>query len=391
MLDNLESVLDQDNRIKDEHAGLRLFVEELLLHEHCALLIATSRCELAMSTDELEARVFARKRLLPLDKGLPLPDAVALLKESDPDGSLGVRGTKEDALKQLAERCGCIPRTLLSVIGRTRIRNGVPGTRSSRTSMFYRASSRNRNENSMPACRRARRSMSSRPLQCVNSSRNPVPAVAVGHMLPALRVGDVLHQLVLNHVISFSPASRRYSLNPAFLQYAYDQIRRGAGDSHLLRMHGQAAGFYEKLCKEKSEWKCIEDLEPQLRQIRHLIAAQSCDRACEVLNTIDREYLGLWRYSNLVIELRGQMLDRITNPYLAALNLGNMGAAYFERGEPGDWAIAIKLYTDVISRFRELGKRADEGRFIGNKGLLLERQGSARAGEQLLVEAFSNV
>ena len=388
VLDNLESVLDQGNRIKDEHAGLRLFVDELLLHEHCALLIATSRCELAMSSDDIEAKVFGRKTLVPLDQGLPLPDAVALLRESDPDGKLGIRDAQEDALKHLAERCGCIPRTLLSVIGTMRSREETLDTLLA--DEYTLASIIERPERELYASlQTSQEQYVVQTIAVCQQFEDSVPAVAVGHMLPALRVGDVMHRLVVNHVISFSPASRRYSLHPAFLQYAYDQIRCGVGDPHLHRMHGLAAGFYEKLRKDESEWKCIEDLEPQLRQIRHLIRAESYDDACGVLNEIDREYLGLWRYSRLVIELREQMLNKIADHYLATLNLANLAVAYYERSEPEDSAKALELYDVVIPQFHDLGKREQEGRFIGNKGVLMDGQGDALCGEKLLVEALA--
>ncbi|MBN1394182.1 MAG: tetratricopeptide repeat protein [Pirellulales bacterium] len=149
------------------------------------------------------------------------------------------------------------------------------------------------------------------------------------------------------------------------------------------KLHELAANFYQELRCSATEWKSISDVEPQLRQTRHLIAAGQYDQACAVLNEIDRECLAVWGYQALIIELRSQLVERIDDRKLDALNLGNLGVAYFESN---DVQKAIELYEKALVIFRRLGLRAEEGRFLGNRGLA---RGYNDEGEQDLTQSLA--
>jgi hypothetical protein len=123
VLDNLEDVLDDENRIRDEFGDLRQFVETCLEWDHGARVIATSRRTPVLSP-EVEGRTGARRAELRLDEGLPETEAAALLRELDTDGrlnqttghwysvahgerTLAVRSERSRASGEVEEQAGC--------------------------------------------------------------------------------------------------------------------------------------------------------------------------------------------------------------------------------------------------------------------------------------------
>lgn len=88
VLDNFESILDEEGQVLEEFAPLRQFVEACLQFKHDTLLLATSRRSLVLSP-ELEGSAVGLREEVSLDAGLPVEAAKTLLRELDPDGSLG--------------------------------------------------------------------------------------------------------------------------------------------------------------------------------------------------------------------------------------------------------------------------------------------------------------
>lgn len=381
VFDNLESVLDDDNHIREEHSELRLFVEEMLQQEHSALLIATSRKDLAMSSLDLEVSVFGRKALIPLDEGLPVGEAVADLRDSDPDGSRGVRGAQEAVLAQIARQCGCVPRTLRSVVGVLSNRNWTLDTLLDNPETLERIIDKPELElysSLQPTAER----LVVQAIAVVQQFEETVSRAAIGYILPVVAADEVLARLVHNHVATQLPDTRIFALHPAFLNVTYNQMDEG----DRRRMHSLAARFYGTLARPRCEWSTIEDLRPQIRQFRHLVCAGLYDDACALLNTFDRDHLALWGYQQLVIELREQLVDHTRDPLQTALNLGNLGAASSEAGDaPG----ALAVYDKVITLFRELGNREQEGRFIGNRGVAKQQEGDVAGAEEDLVNGLA--
>ncbi len=105
LLDNLEDYLAEDCAIADE--GLRLFVECCLTQSGGARLIATSR-----EGVKVVPAVLHGVRRIPLREGLPEDNAVDLLRDLDPQGTLGLRHAPEDDLRLAAGLTQGIPRAL---------------------------------------------------------------------------------------------------------------------------------------------------------------------------------------------------------------------------------------------------------------------------------------
>jgi len=379
VLDNLESVLDDENRIPQEFAALRQFVDACVEYDHGALLIATSRRVLTLSPDA-EVAAIGRRVQVSLDEGLPEDYAKALLRELDADGRLGLRNAPDDVLTMVARRCRCIPRTLETLVGTLlgRATWNLDTLLANESSFARLVEDPARELYATLAADKDRLVM-----QALAVYDRPVPRAAVRYMLPALPVDEILDKLVLNFVASHSQG--RFWLHPLDRQYAYDQVPEQGSDYSRQALHKLAAEFYGKLQKPVDQWKSIEDLEPQLEEFRHLVRAELYDRACRVLNEIDREHLATWGHSQLIIELRTQLVDRIVDRELAGLNLGNVGAASLESGNP---AKAIDYYEQALAIARELGNRADEGRWLGNLGLAHARLGDQVRAIELLTVAL---
>ena len=382
VLDNLESVLDSDGRMFEEYGGLRKFIEACLEYDHKALIIATSRRTLSLSP-HVEAQIIGRKAQLPLEVGLQGEDAINLLRDMDPDGRHGIKNAPRDLLDQIVHRCMGIPRTLETLVGTLR---GKP-TWSLKTllvdEVWFKSLVEDPARELFASLQSEKEQVVVQCLAVYQQYENAVPAVAVRHMLPALPVEDILDKLYRNYVVAYDGS--RFSLHPLDQEYAYCQLPDSNPGFSKQRLHALAAEFYKALCRPKIEWKAIDDIEPQLRQFRHLVRASQFDEACSVLNEIDREYLAQWGQLALVIELRLQLIGHITDGHLEALNLGNLGVAYFDSGQN---RVAIEYYEKALPMFRELGMRKEEGRFLGNRGLARIRLGEFKEGEQGLVQGL---
>ena len=196
-------------------------------------------------------------------------------------------------------------------------------------------------------------------------------------------LSDALDMLVLNHVVGADQTS--YSLHALDCEYAYGQIPEDGTTHSRQALEERAAAWRLSTAKPASECYDYGDVQPQLSAFHHLVRAGKADRACEVLNSIDRESLAQWGYQQQLMELRSQLVDCIQDPYLRGLNLGNLGATYFEMGKVQQ---AIELYEQALASARQAGQRQDEGRWIGNLGLAHNRRGDTAKAREYIQRAL---
>ncbi|MBN1811803.1 MAG: hypothetical protein JXA14_08205, partial [Anaerolineae bacterium] len=110
LLDNLEDHLAASGDIADE--GLRLFVDRCLTQPSGAQLIVTSREQVKIAPAALPG-----VRSLALREGLPPAEAMAMLRELDPQGELGLQNAPGEVLYCAAVLCQGIPRGLELLAG----------------------------------------------------------------------------------------------------------------------------------------------------------------------------------------------------------------------------------------------------------------------------------
>ncbi len=102
----------------------------------------------------------------------------------------------------------------------------------------------------------------------------------------------------------------------------------------------RAAEYYASIRKPESEWKTIEDLTPQLAEFRHLVQAMAFDAACRLLHLIDQDYLYRWGHYSLLVKLRKDLENNLTETESQLYNLRGIARACHSMGN-FKWALAL--------------------------------------------------
>jgi hypothetical protein len=218
LLDNMEDVLDEDNAIKEE--GLRLFVERCMLSPGGARLVATSREQVAVTPAALSGA-----RRIPLREGLPEDEAMALLRELDQDGHLGLRAAPEDALRRAAQLTQGIPRALEILAG---ILDRDPILTLSELLADEALFGEQVMEGLIAAGYQRLGEEEQRVMEALSVYNRPVDATAIAFLLqpwfPALDVRASLRRLVNSYFVNFNRVTGAYSLHPMDRAYVYRRI-----------------------------------------------------------------------------------------------------------------------------------------------------------------------
>ncbi|MBM3236396.1 tetratricopeptide repeat protein [Candidatus Poribacteria bacterium] len=407
VLDNFEDALDDENRIKSEYADVSLFVEKCLEFDHSARLVVTSRRTLMLP----QGIHYDRMAEVPLDIGLPETDAIALLRDLDMDGRLRLKDAPDELLRDVVRNAHRIPRTLETLVGVLCQRPTLSLSKFLENAAAFNALVENPAKELYDSLTPDARLV----MQALAIYARPVPLAGVRFLLPALPVDELLDSLVLNHAVSYDRAHEAFELHPLDEKYAYAQIPEGDGEYTRVALHRKAAEFYRQLRKPQEEWKTIDDLEPQLQEFHHLVRAGLYDEACSLLNDIDFDYLSLWGYSALIVELRSQITDYLTDAYLEQSNWCDLGLAYHDLRETrraiecyerslaiarqenakggiahavgclgnayanlGETRKAIEFYEQALQIAKEIGDRWNEGVCLGNLGVTYYALGETR-------------
>jgi len=373
LLDNLEEELTEEGAIAEE--GLRLFVERCLTQPGGVRLVVTSREEV-----QLAAAALRGARTIPLRKGLPEDEAVALLRDLDPQGMLGLRDAPEEELRRAARLTRGIPRALEILAG---ILHEDPTASLPKLLTDKQLFGEQVVEQLVAAgyCRLGDNER--RVMEALAVFDQPVDETAIAYLLhpwfPGLDVRTCLRRLARGYFVSANRVTGEYSLHPMDCDYAYRQLPDGEGPAlspALSEVEGadtynqrnlelRAAEFYAAICKPESEWKTIDDLAPQLAEFEHHVRAGDYDSACRVLEPIDEDYLLLWGHYARLVELREKLLGRLTDPELQATNLGSLGTAHRYLGRVEQ---ATEFYQQALAIAREVGNRRSESVWLDNLG-----------------------
>lgn len=284
---------------------------------------------------------------------MPESDAIALLQDLDPEGALGLRDAPDELLRKVARCCHGLPRALETVAGilanapTLQLREFVGDTTLFTEQVvevlvaehFRRATDDQR-----------------RVLEALAVYGKPIPAAAVRYLLapylPDIDVPALLTDLVRNYFVTYSRSRDTYELHPIDREHAYVHIP-DEGAYCKSACHARAADFYAELRKPQEEWKSLPDLEPQLDEFDQRMLAGDNDGALHVLNAIDFHYLALWGYSELVIGLRGGLLNRLADTYLERVNRKHLGFAYNRLCRAED---AIQCFETLLALFDDQGE-----------------------------------
>jgi len=147
----------------------------------------------------------------------------------------------------------------------------------------------------------------------------------------------------------------------------------------------RAAEYYASIRKPEQEWQSIADLTPQLAEFEHRIGARECEHACQVLYSIDSDYLFRWGYYNRLVLMHEKLLGQLVNSYWQAANLGYLGNAHLGLGHSIQ---AIDLYEKALEIAREANDRQNEAKWLGRLGLVHRDIGKARVAVELTQAAL---
>ncbi len=218
LLDNLEDVLDDDNTIQEE--GLRLFVERCMLQPGGARLITTSREQVTVTPAAVRG-----VRHIPLREGLPEGDAVALLRDFDGDGRLGLRDAPEADLRRAVQLTQGIPRALEILAG---ILDRDPTLTLTELLADETVFGEQVMEGLIAAGYERLGEEERRVMEALAVYNRPVAATAIAFLLqpwfPALDVRASLRRLVNSYFVTFNRSTGEYSLHPMDREYVYRRI-----------------------------------------------------------------------------------------------------------------------------------------------------------------------
>ncbi len=353
LLDNLEDELDAQGELDDP--GLQLFIERCLSQPGGVRLLITSREQVNLPPAGLVAA-----RSIPLYDGLPLVDAVALLRELDPQGELGLRDAPESELNRAAQLTRGIPRALELVVGilHTDRNTTLEELLDDRTLFEERVV-----ETLLAAGYTRLNDYERRVLEALAVYDRPVSETAVTFLLhpwyPGLEVRGLLRRLISHYLVSYNRMTREYSLHPLDREFAYAHIpevnHQAAEQAGFTRrnLELRAAAYYAALRKPRNEWQSIRDLAPQLAEFEHHLRGGQPQDALAVLELIDRDYLSLWGYYPRLAEMRERLAHGLKEPAQKIANLGQLGLAYYALGRFQQAVDAIQQVIDTLPQLNQ--------------------------------------
>ncbi len=404
LFDNLEDILDQHGKLTDP--DMRLFVDMFLRRQHASRLLITSREPLNPSDD-----VRRYEKVVPLQDGLPPKYAIELLRDFDPDGKLGLRDAEESLLIEIAEKTYGYPRALEAVAGilandpllslEDLLRDGDLFGREVTEALVARAQSRLDDDARIV-------------MQALALFGRPVTETAVRYLLEpysaetGLDVSAIIKRLARGRYITVNRNTGYITIHPLDKEYNYRQIHAGnplLGKKHIsiealmslqtgitttvnnetvvpyaptvsiftrYNLEKRAGDYYAQLRGNPIEWKTIDDLEPHLSEFEHRIRAGDYDTAFNLVYIIDFDHLQMWGYARKVVELRLQLVGKLSSEALEVGNYNMLGIAY---GQLGEFQKAIEYHEKVLEYSRREKQRQTEGAQLGNLGALYTHLG----------------
>ena len=129
----------------------------------------------------------------------------------------------------------------------------------------------------------------------------------------------------------------------------------------------RAAEYYAHIRKPESEWKAIEDLQPQLSEIEHYVLARDCDAAAGLLHTISMNYLFRWGHYVQLGRLWERLMGHIQNGPLRVHSLGALGSVYYALG---DHDKALQFHREAIELARQIDYQKGVSAQLGRVGII---------------------
>jgi len=206
--------------------------------------------------------------------------------------------------------------------------------------------------------------------------------------VPGVDSAPVLNRLVNMQFVR--KEASQYYLHPVDRAYALGRVPTGEKSDRDVAdappftqyaLRHRAANFFERIRKPRSDWKTVEDLAPQLAEFELRCACEDYDRAGQLLDVIDRNYLWMWGHAELVIQMRERLAGRLQAPVLATTNAGQLAWAYWTIGRFDD---ALVQYDVAIEEAEKNNEHFLAERYRSRKSLVYWDLGDLEQALELL-------
>ncbi|MFE5537569.1 trypsin-like peptidase domain-containing protein [Streptomyces sp. NPDC056492] len=389
LVDNLEDRLLDDGRLDDEE--LDTFFDCLFRARGTPRLLATSQLPLRLPP---ELRRFAVE--VELSEGLPPAESVALLRELDHDGALGVARLSDEELLHAAVRVHGLPRALELLVGAMADDTLLLPTLEDVLRDF---TLRGDVVAELAQERHQRLGGDGRAaLSVLAVLRTPAPREAVEWIVagldPSVDVGAALSGLLRMRMLAVDRRTRTYVLHPMDADLAYGALP-AEGPLGRRALERRAAEWYARIAPPRRDWRTLDDIQAHRRAFDHRVRAGDMDEAALVMGTI-----GQWmvRQGSVVaaISMHLTLEEHVNDDRARLAHLIGFGHA---RLTGGPLPHALELFTEaaeVAERIedrralqeamfglgdahRQLGRLADATGPLARAGALARENGDAEA------------
>ena len=278
-----------------------------------------------------------------VEQGLPVEDAVQLLRDQDPDGLYNIRNLPEKELARVARLVHGVPRALEVAAG-ILIDNPEESVDDLEKQFFQREEVVNEviEEGYKRLDDEARRYM-----EALSVFRRTIPNVAVDFVLEpffsGLNTPLIRRRLARMNLINTERGSDEVSLHQIDMDFAYSQLPE-EGDYCRRALELRAAEFYEEFKVPINDWHTVHYVDAYIFQFDHLMKAAAYDKAGQVLGECSISLA--WRgYSSDALAMHQRLEGKITDPQLLAILARGLANVYTVRGPLPK---AIKLFEKAL-------------------------------------------
>jgi len=387
LLDRFEDIVDQDRRGLRDHDMEAVLRAVLEAPPHRLKVIVTTR----VTPRSLLLFEPGSQQQLNLDEGLPSPLAEQVLRDMDPDGSLGLKDAPMELLTKVRERTRGFPRALEAIKGSL-----AADRDATLAELLAQPLPQNVVEALVGEAFSRLDSPGERVMEALAIYPLPVPTVAVDYLLhpydAAVNSAPVLSRLVNMQFVRRDAG--RYYLHDLDRDYALQRVPIGTAGDRLanpprfsrsaLWMRG--AEYFHEIRTPSETWRTLDDLAPQLTEFKLRYQAGDYEGAARVLLEIDRRYLFFWGHDQLVVNLHEQLRGLVTNPAMLIASNQALGMCLAIMGQV---APAIEHHEEAVRISRGIGARKAEADNLGSLGWCHRYLGKTRRAIEFLEEAVT--
>jgi DNA-binding winged helix-turn-helix (wHTH) protein/tetratricopeptide (TPR) repeat protein len=327
LLDALDALQSEAGSITD--AGIAALLNTVLEQGGALSILVTSERPL-----ELPRPLKVWERVIALNRGLPVDEAVELLRLCDPDGAAQLRDTSRDVLRPLAERVGGFPRALEAVAGLLLDDPLLtPAALLNDSALFKDAVE-------LPIAAAAIDRLDAevrRVLSGVAIFGRAVKQDAVEYVLDDANVRPLLSRLVRAYFVLYDTNAETFDMHSFDRAYCLAQLPAGQGGDYggftQLSLHHRAANYYQEQRVSQSRLTSLANADPLRQEFKHRAAAHEFEAAYRLALMLHDILIESGSYEAL-IEMYETVGNHLNSPEDQAECLLRIGRAQLASGSP---------------------------------------------------------